>query len=83
MRWGRERQTGSGVEKVRSGVEAEGGDAARAELVGRGVEASELFHFAETGQIPGPDPERRSYNTFLSFNDPDGNTWLVQEVKRA
>jgi hypothetical protein len=33
--------------------------------------------------VPGPDPERRSYATFLSFNDPDGNTWLVQEVKRA
>ncbi len=58
-------------------------DQARAELVGRGVDASELFHFGETGQTPGPDPERRSYNTFLSFSDPDGNTWLVQEVKRA
>lgn len=58
-------------------------DAARVELVGRGIDASELFHFEETGQSPGPDPERRSYNSFLSFNDPDGNTWLVQEVKRA
>ena len=57
-------------------------DAARAELIERGVDASELFHFAETGQVPGPDPQRRSYNTFLSFSDPDGNTWLVQEVKR-
>ena len=57
-------------------------DAARAELVGRGVDAGELYHFGATGQTPGPDPERRSYNTFLSFSDPDGNTWLVQEVKR-
>ncbi len=57
-------------------------DVARAELVERGVDASELFHFGETGQEPGPDPERQSYNSFLSFHDPDGNTWLVQEVKR-
>ena len=49
----------------------------------RGVGASELFHFAEGGQTPGPDPERQSYNTFCSFEDPDGNTWLVQEVKRG
>lgn len=58
-------------------------DAARAELVGRGVDASELYHFAEAGQTPGPDPDRRDYNTFISFNDPDGNSWLVQEVKRT
>jgi catechol 2,3-dioxygenase-like lactoylglutathione lyase family enzyme len=57
-------------------------DAARAELAGRGVPVSELFHFAESGQTPGPDPERRSYNTFCSFSDPDGNGWLVQEVRR-
>jgi catechol 2,3-dioxygenase-like lactoylglutathione lyase family enzyme len=58
-------------------------DVARAQLVERGVDASELFHFGEGGQQSGPDPERQSYNTFLSFKDPDGNTWLVQEVKRA
>jgi catechol 2,3-dioxygenase-like lactoylglutathione lyase family enzyme len=58
-------------------------DTARAQLVDRGVDASELFHFGEGGQQSGPDPERQSYNTFLSFKDPDGNTWLVQEVKRA
>lgn len=58
-------------------------DAARAQLVERGVDASELFHFGAEGQQPGPDPERQSYNTFLSFHDPDGNTWLVQEVKRG
>lgn len=58
-------------------------DAARAELVERGVEASEVFHFEAAGQMPGPDPQRQSYNSFVSFDDPDGNTWLVQEVKRA
>jgi predicted enzyme related to lactoylglutathione lyase len=58
-------------------------DVARAELVERGVDASELFHFGEGGQMAGPDPERQSYNTFLSFHDPDGNTWLVQEKKPA
>jgi hypothetical protein len=57
-------------------------DAARAELAGRGVEVSEVFHFGPDGQAPGPDPERRSYNSFVSFDDPDGNGWLVQEVRR-
>jgi catechol 2,3-dioxygenase-like lactoylglutathione lyase family enzyme len=56
-------------------------DAARAELTGRGVDASEVFHFGPQGQTPGPDPQRSSYNSFLSFSDPDGNGWMVQEVK--
>jgi catechol 2,3-dioxygenase-like lactoylglutathione lyase family enzyme len=56
-------------------------DVARAQLVDRGVDASELFHFGESGQMAGPDPARASYNTFLSFRDPDGNGWLVQEKK--
>ena len=56
-------------------------DVARAQLVDRGVEASDLFHFGDGGQMPGPDPARASYNTFLSFRDPDGNGWLVQEKK--
>jgi catechol 2,3-dioxygenase-like lactoylglutathione lyase family enzyme len=56
---------------------------ARAELVGRGVEISDFIHFDASGQVPGPDPERGNYNTFASFTDPDGNTWLVQEVNRA
>jgi catechol 2,3-dioxygenase-like lactoylglutathione lyase family enzyme len=56
-------------------------DAARGELTGRGVEASEVFHFGPSGQTPGHDPQRASYNSFLSFNDPDGNGWLVQEVR--
>ena len=56
-------------------------EAARAELVERGVEVSEPFHFGAEGQAPGLDPERADYGSFLSFSDPDGNSWLVQEVK--
>ena len=55
-------------------------EAARAELVGRGTDVSEIFHFEEGKQVPEPDPERRDYNSFLSFKDPDGNGWMVQEV---
>jgi catechol 2,3-dioxygenase-like lactoylglutathione lyase family enzyme len=58
-------------------------DAARAELVERGVEVSEPYHFGSEGQTPGPDPKRSDYNSYLSFSDPDGNGWLVQEVGRA
>jgi catechol 2,3-dioxygenase-like lactoylglutathione lyase family enzyme len=57
--------------------------AARAELVLRGVEVSEIFHFGANGQEPGPDPQRSNYNSFVSFSDPDGNGWLVQEVDRS
>jgi predicted enzyme related to lactoylglutathione lyase len=57
-------------------------DAARAELMDRGAEVSEVFHFGEGGQQPGPDPERRDHNSFLTFKDPDGNGWMVQEVRR-
>ena len=55
---------------------------ARAELARRGTEVSEVFHFDSGGQLPGPDPERRPYNSFVTFSDPDGNGWLVQEVRR-
>ena len=57
-------------------------EVARDDLVSRGVEVAETFHFGEAGHTPGIDPERRSYATFMPFQDPDGNTWLVQEVKR-
>jgi catechol 2,3-dioxygenase-like lactoylglutathione lyase family enzyme len=57
-------------------------EAARAELVARGTDVSEVFHFEAGGRMDGPDPERQSYNSFLSFEDPDGNSWQVQEVKR-
>lgn len=56
-------------------------EAARDELVERGVPAGEPFHFdPAVGQVAGPHPERADYATFLSFEDPDGNAWLVQEV---
>lgn len=58
-------------------------EAARAELIGRGTDVSEPFHFGADGQAPGLDPERRNYATFASFTDPDGNGWLLQEVNRA
>jgi catechol 2,3-dioxygenase-like lactoylglutathione lyase family enzyme len=57
-------------------------EAARAELVGRGVEVGEPFHFGEAGQTPGLDPKRADYGTFASFSDPDGNGWLLQEVRQ-
>ena len=58
-------------------------DAARAELVGRGTDVGEIFHFESGSQVLGPDPQRSDYGSFLSFGDPDGNSWLVQEVRRA
>lgn len=57
-------------------------EAARAELIERGVDVSEVFHRAGPGKpaINGRDPARHSYASFASFSDPDGNTWLLQEV---
>ena len=63
-------------------------EAAREELVRNGVEASEVFHDAGGGynrfdpavRASGPDPERRTYASFVVFNDPDGNGWLLQEI---
>jgi catechol 2,3-dioxygenase-like lactoylglutathione lyase family enzyme len=63
-------------------------EAARGELVGRGVDVGEVFHDAggvfhhagTEGRAPGPAPERSSYGSFASFSDPDGNGWLLQEV---
>ena len=57
-------------------------EAARAELAGRGMEMSEVFHFEEGEQMAGPDPARGDYNSFLTFSDPDGTGWMVQEVRR-
>jgi catechol 2,3-dioxygenase-like lactoylglutathione lyase family enzyme len=54
-------------------------DAARAALISRGAEVSDVFHLAG-GRVPGPDPEGRSYQTYASFSDPDGNAWLLQEI---
>jgi catechol 2,3-dioxygenase-like lactoylglutathione lyase family enzyme len=64
-------------------------ETARAELADRGVAVSEVFHDVggvfhhpgTEGRVPGPDPKRRDYASFASFSDPDGNGWLLQEVK--
>jgi catechol 2,3-dioxygenase-like lactoylglutathione lyase family enzyme len=64
-------------------------DAAREELMARGVDVSEVFHYAggpfnnalEKPRVSGPDPQGRSYFSFASFEDPDGNGWLLQEIK--
>jgi catechol 2,3-dioxygenase-like lactoylglutathione lyase family enzyme len=58
-------------------------EAARAELVGRGADVSGVFHFSPDGKgpVPGPDPQGDSYRSFASFNDPDGNNWLLQQIK--
>ncbi len=64
-------------------------DAARADLVARGVDVSEtfhdvtgIFHHAGTdGRVNGPAPEHADYGSFVSFSDPDGNGWLLQEIK--
>ena len=58
-------------------------EAARAALVDNGVDVSDFYHFRETGQISGLDAERRDYDSFLSFADPDGNGWVVQEVNHT
>ena len=62
-------------------------EAARAELVAHGANPSEVFHFdgplrvtGTQGRAPGADPEGRSYKSWVSFSDPDGNSWMVQEV---
>ncbi|MCW2994689.1 MAG: glyoxalase [Conexibacter sp.] len=65
-------------------------DEARAEIAGRGVEISELWHDAggvfhhggTEGRVSGPHPERADYGTFASFDDPDGNGWILQEIKQ-
>jgi catechol 2,3-dioxygenase-like lactoylglutathione lyase family enzyme len=56
-------------------------EAARAELVERGIDVAEIYHFGPGGQAPGPDPEHADYGSFSSFDDPDGNFWLLQEVR--
>lgn len=64
-------------------------DAARDNLIARGVNVSEVFHYAggpfnnavENPRVGGHDPEGRSYYSFASFKDPDGNGWLLQEIK--
>jgi catechol 2,3-dioxygenase-like lactoylglutathione lyase family enzyme len=65
-------------------------DAARDDLIARGVEVSEVFHYAggpfnnavENPRVGGRDPQGRSYYSFASFEDPDGNGWLLQEITK-
>lgn len=63
-------------------------EAARAELIAKGADVSEIFHeetgifhqAGTTGRVPGLDPKRSSYGSFASFSDPDGNGWVLQEI---
>jgi catechol 2,3-dioxygenase-like lactoylglutathione lyase family enzyme len=84
---------GKGVTSVSAGaaelvLAVDNVDAARDELIGRGVNVSDVFHYAggpfnnsvENPRIAGRDPEDRSYFSFASFEDPDGNRWLLQEI---
>src|SRR6266480_1815603 len=84
---------GKGVTSVRAGsaelvLAVDNLDAARDDLIGRGVNVSEVFHYAggpfnnavENPRAAGRDPEGRSYFSFASFEDPDANRWLLQEI---
>jgi catechol 2,3-dioxygenase-like lactoylglutathione lyase family enzyme len=85
---------GKGVTSARPGstelvLAVENVDAARDDLIARGVNVSEVFHFAagpfnnsvENPRVAGRDAQGRSYFSFASFEDPDGNRWLLQEIK--
>ena len=86
---------GKGVTSAKSGsidqlvLAVDDIDAARSDLIARGVDVSEVFHYAggpfnnavENPRVAGRDPEGRSYFSFASFEDPDGNRWLLQEIK--
>ena len=85
---------GKGVTSAKPGtaelvLAVEDVDAAREDLIGRGINASEVFHYAggpfnnsmEKPRVAGRHPEGRSYFSFASFEDPDGNRWQLQEIK--
>jgi len=85
---------GKGVTSARSGsadlvLAVDNVDAARKDLIARGVNVSEVFHYAggpfnntiENPRVSGRDPQGRSYFSFASFEDPDGNGWLLQEIQ--
>src|SRR5262249_7001405 len=55
-------------------------EAARNALVAEGIEVSAIFHLGPTDPVGGPDPKHDSYRSLATFNDPDGNTWLLQEI---
>jgi len=57
--------------------------AAHKQIAASGIEATEVFHgspFCPEARISGPDPDRKSYSSYVAFQDPDGNAWIVQEV---
>ena len=58
-------------------------EAARADLLARGVEVGESFHFTDQGQTPGLHPDRADFGSFATFSDPDGTGWLLQEHSRS
>jgi catechol 2,3-dioxygenase-like lactoylglutathione lyase family enzyme len=77
--------TGAAPGSLRGGLIVSDIETAHDELVARGINPSEVFHgspFSTAGRISGPDPERQSYRSYVSFEDPDGNAWIVQEVTR-
>ena len=51
--------------------------------MGRGVEVSEIRHMTPNGWVPGLDPEHADYGSFADFSDPDGNSWVLQEVRKG
>jgi catechol 2,3-dioxygenase-like lactoylglutathione lyase family enzyme len=65
---------------LRGGLIVSDIEAARKELVARGIDVSEVFHGSPFSPISGPDPKRQSYSSYVSFEDPDGNVWILQEV---
>jgi catechol 2,3-dioxygenase-like lactoylglutathione lyase family enzyme len=84
---------GRGVMSAKSGsadlvLAVDNVDDAREDLIARGVNVSEVFHYADgpfnnsvkNPRVTGRDPEGRSYFSFVSFEDPDGNRWLIQEI---
>jgi len=75
--------TAAGPGSFRGGLIVSDIEAAHEEFMARGINASAVFHgspFSSAGRISGPDPERQSYRSYVSFEDPDGNAWIVQEV---
>ncbi len=58
-------------------------EVARAGLLDRGVDVSDIRHLESSGWVPGPHPDRSDYESFADFSDPDGNTWVLQERGRS
>jgi catechol 2,3-dioxygenase-like lactoylglutathione lyase family enzyme len=77
--------TAAGPGSFRGGLIVSDIEAAHQALATKGIKASEVFHgspFSPAERISGPDPERQSYRSYIAFEDPDGNAWIIQEVTR-